>query len=1075
MSTSLTDAERADLDAFVQAFERAYQADSRVDLAGFLPPPEHRLHLPILCELIRIDLEYGWERGNPVDLATYLERFPELASDRRALREVAFEEYRLSRMAGHDSTPGGLERFGVRGDDGSRAGPDWADLVVSEDGRWSTRGTPGTDGVPIAGGPWAALPEVGESFLGFRLIEQLGKGSFGRVYLARQDDLANRLVALKVSSRLLGESRTLARLQHTNIVPIYSAHRVGPLQAVCMPYFGSTTLRDVLEDLANRADPPGSGRDLLSFLESSRESSSSTTSLGGTSPPSVPGVESEASVAEEATEMTLASSEAVRRVEGLSYVEAILWVGARLADGLAHAHERGVVHRDLKPANILLADDGQPMLLDFNLSDDAGDTRHPAVGGTLAYMAPEQLEALRGDGVSVDARSDVYALGIVLYELLTLARPFETRGGSASQVIKAMIAERQERIPSPRRRNPAVSPAVESIMARLLEPEPDRRYQSARELQEDLERQLAHLHLRHAREPSVVERLRKWARRHPRITSSASVIGLATSALMALTLAFILRGERLARLEVRGRLARFESEARDAQYFMTLRAEDRRHERAAVDSSRRALSRFGALDDPAWWRSASVGRLPDAERARLREGAGDLFLLLARADVLDGFDRAETGADRERLQATYSSALAWSLRAEQAYPEGKVPRALWIQRADVAHLRGDLEEANHLLEQAERTPLRGARDGYLLALEAIDMGRYREARSLLNDAVSVDPSDFGAWSALAYCHRRLGSLGEAAACYRTCVALRPTHAGSWFDRGEMNLRRGEAGAAAADFERALRLRPGWTEALVNLSLARMAVGDYRAAEGTLTEVLERGAPPTRLLYLRAEVRSALGDAEGAARDRQEADRSEPSDEAGLLARGFARQEIHPLAALDDYKSALAINPRSFEALKNSAYLLAERLDRTEDAVRMLDRVVEFYPDDIAARSSRGVLLARLGRRGPALADATAALRSGGDAEIVYQVAGIYALTSREVTSDVDEAMSLLAMALAGGTGLDLIDDDPDLAPIRGLPRFRRLVDAARTLIPTEGPARGDVEPEELPGENSSAHHSPSVR
>src|SRR5207249_109242 len=115
---------------------------------------------------------------------------------------------------------------------------------------------------------------------------------------------------------------------------------------------------------------------------------------------------------------------------GLSYVEAVLWIGARLADGLAHAHDRGVIHRDLKPANILLTDDGQPMLLDFNLSDDARLQGSPAaagMGGTLPYMSPEQLRAFVDRTRSLDARTDLYALGVILYELLTRKHPFPVR------------------------------------------------------------------------------------------------------------------------------------------------------------------------------------------------------------------------------------------------------------------------------------------------------------------------------------------------------------------------------------------------------------------------------------------------------------------------------------------------------------------------------------------------------------------------------------------------------------------------------------------------------------------------
>src|SRR5205823_12521901 len=100
------------------------------------------------------------------------------------------------------------------------------------------------------------------------------------------------------------------------------------------------------------------------------------------------------------------------RLEGLSYVGAVLWLGAQLADGLAHAHARGILHRDLKPANVLLTDDGRPMLLDFNLAEDTklrgSAADRAAVGGTLPYMAPEHIEAFRATVGRLDGRCDVY-------------------------------------------------------------------------------------------------------------------------------------------------------------------------------------------------------------------------------------------------------------------------------------------------------------------------------------------------------------------------------------------------------------------------------------------------------------------------------------------------------------------------------------------------------------------------------------------------------------------------------------------------------------------------------------------
>src|SRR5262249_41900296 len=123
---------------------------------------------------------------------------------------------------------------------------------------------------PPDAGPanWAAgaLPDAGGGFLGFRLLAELGRGAFSRVFLAQQGDLANRPVALKIGTDLFGEEQALAQLQHTNIVPTYSLHQAGRFQAVCMPYLGSTTLADVFRGL--RQGPlPASGRHFVSTLQ----------------------------------------------------------------------------------------------------------------------------------------------------------------------------------------------------------------------------------------------------------------------------------------------------------------------------------------------------------------------------------------------------------------------------------------------------------------------------------------------------------------------------------------------------------------------------------------------------------------------------------------------------------------------------------------------------------------------------------------------------------------------------------------------------------------------------------------
>src|SRR5207244_1261487 len=134
-----------------------------------------------------------------------------------------------------------------------------------------------------------------------------------------------------------------------------------------------------------------------------------------------------------------------------------------LADGLAHAHDRGILHRDLKPANVILTDDGRPMLVDFNLAEDTksrGQAERASVGGTLPYMAPEHLEAFGGGSASrLDGRSDIFSLGVILFELLTGRHPFAPyRKRKAREVVPIMIADRRKPPPRLRKLNPAISP-----------------------------------------------------------------------------------------------------------------------------------------------------------------------------------------------------------------------------------------------------------------------------------------------------------------------------------------------------------------------------------------------------------------------------------------------------------------------------------------------------------------------------------------------------------------------------------------------------------------------------------------
>jgi serine/threonine protein kinase/predicted Zn-dependent protease len=1092
-----------DIDLFVEAYELSRRRAQGVEIAHHLPPPQHPHYLAVLRELVRVDLEYGWDTGRPRSLEGYLAEFPVLRQDVEGLRAIAFEEYRLRRGAGEDPSPEEYrQRFDV-------ITADWP-VTLSDAGmpdRPSAAASPGDayDGLAhaaevyleqsacvgrdaaaglerslcsVPGGsayadllldlhhadPKAAhrlaegltvLPVGGGSFLGFDLVRELGRGAFARVFLARQGELANRLVVLKLAIDSRVESQTLAQLQHTHIVPVYSAHVAPPLHALCMPYFGATTLADVREELRKLPHPPQSGRWLVQLL-AARAGALPRCATDGTA------------VAHRADRLD--------RLEKVSYTDAVLWLGARLAEGLAHAHDRGIVHGDLKPANVLLSDEGRPMLLDFNLSQDTklrGRASAALVGGTLPYMAPEQMMAFRDGKPRSDPRGDVYALGVLLFELLSGSHPFPLRQGRVSELLGPMLADRAGGSPDLRQLNPSVPVAVAAILRRCLEPDPRRRYPSARALQEDLDRQLANLPLLHAPDLSPRERLAKWLRRHPRLSSSYAVGVVATALLLALGTLYELRGRQLVR-EQAGRLFHHFLEARqDCQFLLDSPDPDPDDLHEGIARAEDFLNHCHVLEGARWQSGPLVAALAEDEREHLERGVREVLLFLA-----GGLRRqAHLSADAAEDSPLLDRALQVNGLAQTCCQSQENLMAVRFQRARLLQDAGREAEAAESAARARELPARTAEELLLLALERRERNEYRGARDLLQQAQHAGPRNPFVWYALGVCAMDLFDYREAKACFTTSIALwpryhgsyhgrgralallmkpaeaaadyseairlRPTYAIAYCDRGWAHFEQKEYRKAIADFDQAIRLRPGFLPAYVERSQAKERSDDLVGALADLTYALEHGGQKSRVLYRRSIVRARLGDRDGARADREELLRRQPEGEINWIARGLARIGSDPPGALADFDQALRLNPRSLPALGDKAHVLAERLGRTQEAIHVLDEVVALYPDHVTSIASRGVLHARLGRRQPAVADAVGALRLDQSPETVYQVAGIYALTSQQRPDDRREAFRLLEQALRQGYGFDLVDSDPELQPIRSLPEFRRLLEDTR--------------------------------
>ncbi len=446
-------------------------------------------------------------RPTPEDVLPHWPADPDLDVD---VASVLFEDFCQRRSQGEQPSLDDYEkRFPAQKNS-------LADLVRQQDFFRSVGGISGSAGGGLR------LPEVGESLFGFRLCDQLGRGAFARVYLAQQADLASRPVVLKVSAIHGDEPQTLAQLQHTNIVPIYSVHedaRAG-IRAVCMPYFGGASLSAVLQRLRGDSKPATGAAFLTALGEASHTATAGRAcpTPVGQAPPAAP------------------------PYADLSFIRATAWIVARLAEALQHAHERGVLHRDIKPSNVLIDRDGLPLLLDFNLAHDLNNEQARAtVGGTVAYMAPEHLRALAARDPAlarqVDRRADLYSLGMVLFEMLAGESPFDQSASYTPlpALIEAMALERGHTVPSLRKKRPDVPWSLESIARKCLMPDPVQRYQRAGELAEDLQCFLTDLPLEHAPELSLRERGAKWLRRHPRLASSGSV-GTAAAVLLLCTL-----------------------------------------------------------------------------------------------------------------------------------------------------------------------------------------------------------------------------------------------------------------------------------------------------------------------------------------------------------------------------------------------------------------------------------------------------------------------------------------------------------------------------------------------------------
>jgi serine/threonine protein kinase len=732
------------------------------------------------------EMAAAWARGERPLAEDFLARHPEFRDEPEAAADLIYEEVCLRERYGERvSTVALLGRF-----------PRWrAQLETLLDCQRLFE----PDAPP-------RFPAPGEMHGEFRLLAELGRGGGGVVFLATQPSLADRPVVLKLTPSAGCEHLRLARLQHTHIVPLYSAQDDPgrKVRALCMPYFGGTSLSRLLATLEHR--PPGQrqGKDLLDALDRVQASS----------PLAVP-----------------ARGSARRLLERASYVQAVCWVGSCLADALHYAHEHGLVHLDLKPANVLLTADGQPMLLDFHLAREPlapGCAAAEGIGGTADYMSPEQRQALaavsegRPVPAAVDARSDLYSLGVLLYRALGGPLPLAPRPARHL-----------------RRANPCVSVGLADIIARCLAHDPRHRYEDAAALAADLQRHLKDLPLRGVPNRSEAERFQK-GRRRLRPYARALVLGAAVALVFShchhqLDQSRAALAEGKARLQEhryaeaadaldRGlRLAEyipFHDDLRDTLRDHLHRAQQARsaEEQALLASELHLLAnrvRFATGSDalPAdarraleascrsFWerRTKILDRMKDTtpdQAARLRQDLLDLALFWTDLRVSLAPAPEKNAARRQALQT-----LA---EAEAEFGPSAV---LCHRRERYAADTGLVEVAAEAARRRSGLPPRTAWEHFALGRSFLEAGDAREAAAHFDRALALEPDNLWPNFYKGVCSCRLGDYRDAVAAFSVCIGLAPREARCYYNRGCAYEGCGQSERALRDYDRALQLEP----------------------------------------------------------------------------------------------------------------------------------------------------------------------------------------------------------------------------------------------------------------------------
>ena len=818
---------------------------------------------------------------------------------------------------------------GGRPDDG----PDATEVFVPGSTAALPDGTePGAtdpDATEGPGGPGPAQPSAA-GVPGYEILGVLGQGGMGVVYRARQIRL-NRLVALKM---IRGGRAGDVQLERFRIETEAVAHLRHP--NVVQIY-----------DVGEAGGLPFCALELL-------EGGTLAQRLAGTPRP-----------AREAAELAAALARAVHA-----------------------AHQAGIVHRDLKPSNVLFDRDGTPKVTDFGLAkrieDDSGHTATGQVLGTPSYMAPEQA---RGQNAAVGPPADVYALGAVLYEMLTGRPPH--RGTTPMETV-LMVIDREPVPPS--RLQVRVPRDLETICLTSLRKEPARRYASAEALAEDLGRFLAGEPIR-ARPTPAWERGLKWARRHPSTALLSVLAATAALALLAET--------------IRHREASLREDRRVAAAGL-----------AALDSLGRAQGQAarGELDDALATLAGLQGKLQAEPRLAAERGRAEALLAGVRRGLADRSAGEAARAARQAARASFERFLG--LRDEAIFRDipftglgaSDTPGAARESaRAALAVFGpGGADVLGALTKSEQDDVAAGSYQVTLILAEATarplpgeDPARQaREALTILDRLAATRSPDKAYFLRRATCLDRLGDARAARAARDRAATFPPGDPSTRVMVGQELCRRGDWSAAAGEFDAALQAQPNlfWAQCLAAICYLNARPARPAEAKAALTACLQQ-RPGTPWLYLlrghaygemgalTRGVADRLPDQAAALKAQAEAqfEAAEADDRRALdsglegdlryalfMNRGVLRfRRDRPEEAAADFREAVALAPGRYNAYASLAQALAEA-GRPAEAIGQLDLAIARDPGRASLYRDRAAIRLGPGDPPPAALDAALA-------------------------------------------------------------------------------------------------------